>query len=320
MINEIINLYNSFKNPEFLMLIMIPVLISIWYIKKHKSISSNILFSNTKEINAVKTLRIRMRHFPFILYVLSSIFIIISICRPQSESKWIEKNSEGIDIVLCIDVSSSMGERDLKPNRLEAAKSVVHDFIKKRPNDRIGITLFAADSYRKCPLTLDHNTLIKLKNEIKTVNRGSENDGTAIGDGLITSINAIKNSKSKSKVIILLTDGVNNVGEFEPIDVAPIAKGLNTKIYTIGLGQEFNFDETLLKKIAEQTNGKYFNAKSKDNLNQIYNEIDLLEKTKNKSTKFFKKSEEFHFFGKTALILLSAGFVFSFVIINEILK
>lgn len=323
--NSLMLFFNSLKDPQFLFLLIIPFGISLWYFFKNKSISNNINFSNINRDNYTKTLKERLRHLPFILKIISSILLIIALARPQSTTKWEESKTEGIDIILAIDISSSMNEQDLKPNRLESAKEVAKEFVKKRKSDRIGIVLFAGESFTQCPLISDYNILNTFLEDISIGSKMGINDGTAIGKGLSVAINRVRKTESKSKVIILLTDGVNTTG-ISPIDAAMIAKENDIKIYTIGVGSKvYNpygdklIDEALLQEIAELNNGTYNRATDNNSLKQIYNEIDKLEKTETKIKRYNIISEEFHLLAYLSFILILISFILKFTYLKQII-
>ncbi len=324
----------TFINREFFYLLIIPIGILIWYILKHKSIYSNILFSDTSSISKRITLKQKLRHLPYLMKILASILLIIAIARPQSSTNWEESTTQGIDIILAMDISGSMLARDLKPDRLEASKNVAIEFIQKRKNDRVGLVIFSGESFTQCPLTTDHNVLVNLFKDVKS---GMVNDGTAIGMGLATSINRLKDSKAISKIIILLTDGVNNSGMVAPLTAAEIAQKFGIRVYTIGVGTqgfapypfqtpfgikyqdvEVKIDEETLQDIATLTNGKYFRATNNNSLKEIYEDIDKLEKSKIEVTKFHKRSEEFVLFSLCALILLCLGFILQITYLKQI--
>lgn len=311
-----------FINSTLLYLILIPIAILIWYFFQHLRISSSIIFTDTKSLTNETTIKEQLRHLPYLLKVISCILLIIALARPQSSTNWEESTTEGIDIVLAIDVSTSMLAEDLKPNRIEAAKNVAVNFISKRVNDRIGLVIFAGESFTQCPLTTDHNVLINLFKDLKS---GTIEDGTAIGMGLATGVNRLKESTAISKVIILLTDGVNNTGMVNPLTAAEIAKQFGIRVYTIGVGteeglapvstpygpqyMEVNIDEKTLQDIATLTDGKYFRATNKNSLRKIYNDIDVLEKSKIEITEFHKRSEKFVPFVLWAFSLLLLAFI-----------
>ena len=327
------NNYN-FINPEFLYLLAIPIAYIIWLSLRKRNLSSEILFSNTKSIKHLKTLKIKLRNLPIILKLISCCLLIFALARPQSSINWEESTTEGIDIVLSMDISGSMLAEDLKPNRLEASKDVAVDFISKRINDRIGLVIFSGESFTQCPLTTDHNVLINLFKDVKS---GMVEDGTAIGMGLATAVNRLKDSKAISKVIILLTDGVNNKGVVAPFTAAEIAKKFGIRVYTIGVGTEgfapypfqtpfgiqyqdveVQIDEKTLQDIASVTDGKYFRATNNSKLKEIYKDIDKLEKSKIEVTEFHKRSEEFLRFAFSALLLLLSSFILEISYLKQI--
>jgi len=324
-----------FINPEYFYLLIIPVVYSIWYFFKRKNINSEILFSNLGSLNKTKTLKNRLRDLPQIFNILAICLLIIALARPQSSTNWEESTTEGIDIVLSMDISGSMLAEDLKPNRLEASKDVAVDFISKRVNDRIGLVIFSGESFTQCPLTTDHNVLINLFKDVKS---GMVEDGTAIGMGLATAVNRLKDSDAISKIIILLTDGVNNKGVVAPFTAAEIAKQFGIRVYTIGVGTEgyapypfqtpfgvqyqdveVQIDEETLQNIATVTDGKYFRATNNSKLKEIYKDIDKLEKSKIEVTEFHKRSEEFSNFAIPALIILLFGFILEKTYLKQIL-
>ena len=324
----------TFVNREFFYLLIIPIAILIWYILKYKFVSSTILFSDTHSISKTITLKQRLRHLPYLLKIIATALLIIAIARPQSTANWEESTTEGIDIVLAMDISGSMLARDLKPDRLEASKDVAMDFISKRKNDRVGLVIFAGESFTQCPLTTDHNVLLNLFKDVKS---GMVEDGTAIGMGLATAVNRLKDSKAISKVIILLTDGVNNSGMVPPLTAAEIAQKFGIRVYTIGVGTEgfapypfqtpfgiqyqdleVKIDEKTLQDIAILTDGKYFRAINNNSLKEIYKDIDALEKSKIEVTEFHKRSEEFLPFALWALGLLFLGFILQITYLKQI--
>tara|TARA_Y100000739_G_scaffold120876_1_gene104086 strand:+ start:161 stop:1150 length:990 start_codon:yes stop_codon:yes gene_type:complete len=324
-----------FINPEYFYLLIIPVVYSIWYFFKRKNINSEILFSNLGSLNKTKTLKNRLRDLPQIFNIVAICLLIIALARPQSSTNWEESTTEGIDIVLSMDISGSMLAEDLKPNRLEASKDVAVDFISKRVNDRIGLVIFSGESFTQCPLTTDHNVLINLFKDVKS---GMVEDGTAIGMGLATAVNRLKDSDAISKIIILLTDGVNNKGVVAPFTAAEIAKQFGIRVYTIGVGTEgyapypfqtpfgvqyqdveVQIDEETLQNIATVTDGKYFRATNNSKLKEIYKDIDKLEKSKIEVTEFHKRSEEFSNFAIPAFIILLFGFILEKTYLKQIL-
>jgi len=313
----------QFLHPYFLLLLLLLPLLVVWYYFKHRNIHADIQISSLEAFkNTGKSLRQRFYISLFVIRLLVLTLLIIALARPQSHSSKQDVSVTGIDIVLATDISGSMLAEDFKPNRLEAAKDVASDFIEGRPNDRIGLVVFSGESFTQCPLTSDHSVLINLFRDVKS---GMIDDGTALGDGLATAVDRLRNSKAVSKVVILLTDGVNNMGSLDPMSAAEIAKLYKIRIYTIGVGtmgmapypvqtpfgiqyqqMEVNIDEPLLKNIANLTDGKYFRATNKQKLAGIYKEIDQMEKSKIDVTEFRKKKEEFFPFALLALILLIA--------------
>ncbi len=301
----------KFVNPEyFLLLLVVPVMV-YWYWKKYARQILEIQVPTVRVFHMTpRSWRQRLRHALFVLRTLAVVLLTIALARPQSTSQGEKVTTEGIDIVIADDISGSMLAEDFRPNRIEAAKSVAMDFIDGRQNDRIGLVIFAGESFTQCPLTIDHPVV---KNLLKQVKSGMIEDGTAIGMGLATAITRLKDSKAKSRVIILLTDGVNNRGFIDPLTAAGIAQSYGIRVYTIGVGTigtapypvqtpfgiqyqnvKVEIDEELLKKIADQTGGKYFRATDNQKLKAIYHEIDKLEKTKIEVNEFRKHHEEFY--------------------------
>lgn len=271
-----------------------------------------------------------IRHLPFLLRTIALVMIIIAIARPRSSTKMDKIDTEGIDIVLAMDVSTSMLARDFTPDRISAAKDIAIEFISQRPSDRMGIVVFAGESYTQCPLTTDRATLINLMKEIET---GLIEDGTAIGNGLATAVARMQNSDAKSRVVILLTDGVNNSGEITPQTAADIAKTYGIRVYTIGVGAngtapypvmtpwgvqmqnvEVEIDENLLKNIAETTGGRYFRATDNTKLSEIYSEINKMEKARTTIDSFPIYKELFTGFALIALVCLLLEVLISFIL------
>lgn len=314
-------MYNiHFAQPDFLFFLIIIPLMSVWYWFKHKSISPDIQVSETTVFQkAPRSFRQRLYHGLFILRMFALIFLIVALARPQSHSSSQDVTIEGIDIIIASDISGSMLAEDFKPNRLEASKEVAMSFIDGRPTDRIGLVVFSSEAFTQCPLTTNHSVL---KNLFSDIHSGMIDDGTAIGDGLATAVNRLRKSQAVSKVIILLTDGINNRGAIDPMTAAEISKLYGIRVYTIGVGTlgmapypfktpfgiqyqsvDVKIDEALLKQIAELTNGKYFRATNKQKLEEIYKGIDKLEKSKIDVMEFRKKTEEFMPLVLLALIL-----------------
>ena len=300
----------SFHNKELLLLLAIIPALVIWYILRNKKSKADIQISSIVGFENYKvSLRQRLQHLLFALRLMVIALIIISFARPQSSRSRTDVSVEGIDIVMVQDISGSMLAEDFKPSRIGAAKEVGMEFIDGRPNDRIGLVVFSGESFTQCPITTDHAVL---KDAFSKVESGMIDDGTALGDGLATAVNRLKDSKAKSKVIILLTDGVNNAGYIDPMTAAEITKKFGIRVYTIGIGKigvapypfktpfgiqyqdmEVKIDEPLLRDISAMTDGKYFRATGKTKLKEVYAEIDKLEKSKIDVTEYHKKREEF---------------------------
>ena len=311
----------TFANPWCLLLLLIIPAIIAYYIYNRKKLTAEIKFSSTKVFQEMpKTYKHYLRYLPLALHLLALAALIIAIARPQKSDSWSNQTTEGIDIVMAVDISSSMLAEDLKPNRLRAAKKVATEFISSRRNDNIGLVVFAGESFTQCPLTINHAELINLLSGIES---GMIEDGTAIGSGLATAVNRIKDSNAKSKVIILLTDGSNNRGQIAPSTAGEIAKSFGIRVYTIGVGTrgmapypfqtpygiqyqdvEVDIDEESLKNIAETTGGEYFRATDTKSLSSIYKEIDKLEKTKIEVQEFSKKEELYHWFVLALVVCL----------------
>jgi len=324
----------TFDQPGYFYLLLLLIPGIAWYIFNHKKSHATLQVSSTGVLDGmVQSYKLYLRHLPFILRAFVFILLVFVLARPQSLDSWENTNIEGIDIMLATDISGSMLARDFEPDRLEASKDVAKEFIKGRSNDRIGLVVFSGESFTQCPLTTDHAVLLNLFRDIKS---GMIKDGTAIGMGLASAVNRLKDSDAKSKVIILLTDGVNNSGSVAPLTAAEIAEKFNIRVYTIGVGttgtapfpvqspfggiqyvdQEVQIDEEILQQIAEMTSGKYFRATDNEKLKEVYAEIDLLEKSKIDVTEFSKKKEEF-----LPLALLAASLLFIEVMLrNTVLR
>lgn len=323
----------SFGQPLLLLLFAIIPFLIFWKFSIGKKQVAAINISTTKGLVASRSFKNVFQQFPFIFRLLALSCIIIALARPQIKFDEQQTEGEGIDIILCIDVSGSMTAQDFTPNRMEAAKNVAMDFIDHRPNDRIGIVIFAGESFTQCPLTTDHYVL---KSQIQQIRNGLLEDGTAIGSGLATSVDRLRNSKSKSKVIILLTDGVNNGGLIDPSTAKEIAKTFKVKVYTIGVGtdgyaptpistpmgivmsnEKVAIDEKLLKNIADETGGKYFRATDNRSLTNIYKEIDHLEKSKVEVTSFKRFTEKFYPFIFIAMALLLIELILRYTLFKK---
>ncbi len=311
----------TFEQPLFLYLLFLIPAIVVFYIIKQQNTSASLTMPGLDPFkNTGRTFRHYLRHVLFAMRTVVVGLIIIVIARPQATDKFQDISTEGIDIILALDISGSMLARDFRPDRLEASKNVATEFISGRPYDRMGLVVFSGESFTQCPLTTDHAVLINLMREIQS---GMIEDGTAIGMGLATAVNRIKDSEAKSKVIILLTDGVNNRGEIAPATAAGIAKTYGIRVYTIGVGTQgmapypvqtpyglqyqdmpVEIDEAILKEISQNTGGKYFRATDNDKLLQVYSEIDKLEKSKIDVRQFSRKEEKYLLPAIAAVILL----------------
>ena len=302
----------TFAHPYLLLLLIIIPLMVVWYVMRYRKQKPALQFSNISLFKGVhKTFRQRAYPLLFILRMVAVGAIVIALARPQSMLSRQEMKVEGIDIVLAMDVSGSMLAEDFKPNRLEAAKNVASDFIEGRKTDRMGLVVFSGEAFTQVPLTIDHNVLLKQLSSLKS---GMIKDGTALGDGLATAINRIKDSEAKSKVIILLTDGINNQGAVDPESAAEIAALYNIRLYTIGVGTKglapypfrdpfgriryqnvpVELDEPLLTQMAQSTtDGQYFRATNKKSLQQIFKQIDEMEKSKIDVTQYAQTKDEY---------------------------
>lgn len=297
-----------FAYPWVLYLLLFIPLLGLWYILKGRKNHASVTYSSVKIFKkAPKTLREKLVHLPFVLKMFALGLLIVALARPQNFTAGQNINTEGIDISLVLDISGSMLAEDFKPNRLESAKNVIDDFISGRTSDRIGLVIFAREAFTQCPLTIDYSILRNLLSDIRS---GMIEDGTAIGNAIANGVNRLKDSNAKSKVIILLTDGVNNAGEVDPISAAEIAQSFGVRIYTIGVGTRgeapypiktpfgtryqmvpVEIDEELLKQIAKQTDGQYFRATNNQALKEIYSRIDKMERTKIEITSFRNAKE-----------------------------
>ena len=322
----------TFSQPWFFALFALLPLLTIWYFVKNNSQQGAIIISDASA-KGLSSWKNTFRHLLFLFRLLALSCIIIAQAKPQTKNELQQAEGEGVDIVLCIDVSGSMTAQDLLPNRLEAAKKVAADFVNKRTTDRVGVVIFAGESFTQCPITTDHKVLLAA---IENIHNGLLEDGTAIGSGLSTSVDRIRNSKAKSKVIILLTDGENNGGLIDPKTAKEIAKAFAIKVYTIGVGtdgyapQPFNtplgvqlqnvkvtIDEKLMKEIANETGGKYFRAKDNEGLVKIYDEIDGLEKSKVEIATLTRYNDKFFPFVMAALALLLLEVVLRFTVFKK---
>ncbi len=316
----------EFANKEYFLLLLLLIPYVLWYFLYRKKSEPTMRMSDTYAyLNAPKSWRVRLISLPMLLRCITYVLIVIVMARPQTHNSWDSKTVEGIDIMLAMDVSTSMLAEDLRPNRIEAAKEVAAEFISGRPNDNIGLTIFAGEAFTQCPMTTDHASLLNLLQNVRTdiAARGLIQDGTAVGMGLANAVTRLKGSKAKSKVVILLTDGSNNMGEISPMTAAQIAKSLGIRVYTIGVGTNrvarypmpvaggvqyvnipVEIDTKTLSDIAAMTQGNFYRATNNKELKQIYHDIDQLEKTKMNVTKFSKRYEAYQPFAIVAMLCL----------------
>lgn len=325
----------TFAFPAAFFLLAVPVLLALWYWWQYNNQFPDLKLSSIAAFSKYgSSLMGKLKPLIPAMRLIAFASLVVALARPQSSLKEENIETEGIDIVMAMDVSGSMLARDLKPDRLNAAKQVAADFVSGRPNDRIGLVVFAGESFTQSPLTTDHEMLKKLLSELK---EGLVEDGTAIGMGLATSANRLKDSEAKSKVVILVTDGENNAGFIDPLTATDIAIQYGIRVYTIGVGTigkapypfqyggrtiyqdvEVKIDEKLLKEIADQTGGKYFRATDNKSLQRIYDEIDMLEKSKIKVASIQRVSEEFYPFAFGALVLLLLEALFRYVFLKSV--
>lgn len=326
----------KFAHPWFF--VLIPILIvgfGIWYYFAYKKQYATITLSSVKGLENHHSARGRLKAVLPFLRLLSLIALIVALARPQSTNVDEKTSTLGIDIVISVDISGSMLARDFKPDRLQATKKVARTFIENRPSDRIGLVVFAGESFTQVPITTDHKVVLS---QLEKIEYGILKDGTAIGMGLGSALNRLKDSNSKSKVVILMTDGENNAGLIDPITATEAAVQFGVKVYTIGVGSKgqalmpayilpngelkfeympVNIDEELLTTIADMTGGKYFRAKDEKELMDIYNEIDQLEKTEIESSRSVRVSEKFHPFALLAIIFLLLEMTLRFTVLRS---
>lgn len=313
----------EFLYPKYLYLLFLLIPLIVWYIVRLSKMQASFKLASTQAFKGMKPgMRVYMRHLPFVLRLMSIALVIIVIARPQAIDSWEESETQGIDIVMVLDVSGSMLSQDLQPNRLEAAKKVAAEFITDRQNDNIGLVIFAGESFTQCPLTTDHTVLLNLLNKIDF---GLIEDGTAIGLGLANAVNRLKDSESDSRVTILLTDGTNNRGQIAPLTAADLARSYGIRVYTVGVGTKgmaptpvqtpfgirmqnmpVDIDEKTLTEIAAMTGGQYFRAEDTEGLRKVYDEIDEMEKYLINVQNVTRRQELFHWFafGALALVLI----------------
>lgn len=330
----------EFANKEYFLLLLLLIPYILWYFLYRRHSEPTILMSDTFAYQyAPKSWRIRIINLPMVLRCITYALVVIILARPQTHNAWDKRSVEGIDIMLAMDVSTSMLAEDLRPNRIEAAKSVAAEFIAGRPNDNIGLTIFAGEAFTQCPMTTDHASLLNLLQNVRTdiAASGLIQDGTAVGMGLANAVSRLKNSKAKSKVVILLTDGSNNMGDLSPMTAAQIAKSMGIRVYTIGVGTNkvapypmpvaggvqyvnmpVEIDTNTLREIAATTDGNFYRATNNAELKKIYKDIDKLEKTRMNVTKFSRKYEAYEPFALAAIICLLLEIVLRTTVLRRI--
>lgn len=330
----------EFSNPLYFLLLILVVPYVAWYILNHKKATPSLKVSSTVIYSKVRpTWRVRLLHLPFVLSILGYIAMVTALARPQTANSWSNTSVEGIDIMLCMDVSTSMLAEDLKPNRVQAARNVAVDFINGRENDNIGLTVFAGEAYTQCPMTMDHAALLNLLNtmDCNMAMRGMLEDGTAIGMGIANAITRLKDSKAKSKVIILLTDGTNNRGDISPSMAADIAKSFGIRVYTVAVGtngtapypmmvgghKEYvnvpvEIDTETLSQIAEKTDAQFYRATNTEKLFKVYEEIDKLEKTRMNVRKYSKRYEAYQAFALAAFLLMALSLLLRSTVLRRL--
>ncbi len=324
----------TFQNPYYLFLLLVLLPIIFWYIWEMRKNDASLQVSSTYALQRKRTWRLYLLHVPFVLLIAAITLLIIALARPQLTNKLHQESTEGIDIMMVMDISGTMQAEDLRPNRIDAAKAVACDFINNRPDDNIGLVVFAGESFTQCPMTTDHNVLVNL---FSAVQFGMIDDGTAIGLGIANAVNRMKDSQTKSKVIILLTDGSNNRGDIDPLTAAEIAKTYGIRIYAIGVGSygtarvpvqtpigkqyveiQNEFDENTLRQIAQTTDGAYFRATDNQKLQAIYQEIDQMEKTKMQVREYSKRTDFFPAFLWAALGCLLVSILLRYFVLRTI--
>lgn len=332
------NIFNNitFLYPQFLLLLLLLPAVIWWYRKQYRRRYATLRMSSLQSVEKTSSTKGRLRALLPLLRLFAFLLLVLALARPRELFKEEEVNAEGIDIMLVMDLSSSMLARDFEPDRLEVCKRVAIEFVEKRPYDRIGLSVFAGEAYTQCPLTTDHRVV---KDFLSELSCGTLEDGTAIGMGLATAVNRLKESPSESKIVILLTDGVNNAGYIKPETAAEIAQEFDIKTYTIGVGTNgdaltpvnrrsdgqylfglarVEIDEQLLQQIAQMTGGQYYRALSEEGLEEIYNEIDRLEKTEIEVTVFRRYQELFHFFVVAAMLCLVLEIILRYTLFRAI--
>lgn len=334
----------EFTEPIYFLLLLLLLPYIIWYVQfrnrgKRKMEASMTVSDAFAYSNAPMTVRVRLVHLPMVLRCIAFALIVIAMARPQTHNAWDERTVEGIDIMLAMDVSTSMLAEDLTPNRIEAAKQVAAEFITDRPDDNIGLTIFAGEAFTQCPMTTDHTSLLNLLRGVRTdiAAHGLISDGTAIGMGLANAVSRLKDSKAKSRVVILLTDGSNNMGDISPMTAAQIAKSLGIRVYTIGVGTNkvarypmpvaggvqyvnipVEIDTKTLGNIAAMSDGHFYRATNTKELRKIYHDIDQLEKSKLNVKKFSKRYEAYQPFVFAAIFVLLFEMLLRLVVLRKI--
>ncbi|WP_077197082.1 vWA domain-containing protein [Prevotella ihumii] len=320
----------EFANKEYLLLLFLLLPYIIWYFLYKRKSEPTLKMSDTYAFaNAPKSWRMRLIHLPMLLRCAVFALVVIILARPQTINPMGNEEVEGINIMLAVDVSASMLSNDVQPNRIEVAKDVASEFIAARPTDNIGLTIFAGEAFTQCPMTTDQATLLNLLRHIRadlSVN-GIIQDGTAIGMGLANAVSRLKDAKGKSKVVILLTDGSNNVGDISPLTAAEIAKKFGIRVYTIGLGVGAenaqgqvvaDIDYKTLQNISAMTDAAFYRAESRSELSQIYKDIDKLEKSKLSASSYAKRYEAYLPFAVLALLLFAAEIIFRTIVLRRI--
>jgi len=316
----------TFAHSAYLLLTLLVIPCVFWYVVRMNKRRASLSVPATSMYGDMKkSWKYYLIHVPFVLEMASMVLLSVILARPQTTDRWQDTEIEGIDIMLCVDVSTSMLAEDINPNRIEAAKQVASEFINGRPNDNIGLTIFAGEAFTQCPMTVDHTVLLNMFRNVSSdiAAKGIIDDGTAIGMGLANAISRLKDSQAKSKVIILLTDGSNNRGEISPMTAAEMAKSFGIRVYTIGLGSNgsapypiqgaygkqyinvpVEIDENVLRQIAQTANGQYYRATSTSRLVEVYEEIDKLERTKLQVKEFSRNQEEYQPFALALILCL----------------
>lgn len=330
----------EFYNPFYFLLLLLIIPYVIWYVINHRKSSPSLKVSTLAGfVHYRRTWRTWLTHVPFLLTIVGFTAMVCALARPQTANSWSNTSVEGIDIMLCMDVSTSMLAEDLKPNRVQAARDVAMEFINGRQNDNIGLTVFAGEAYTQCPMTMDHAALQNLLSgmDCNMAMRGMLEDGTAIGMGIANAVSRLKDSKAKSKVVILLTDGTNNRGDISPGMAADIAKSFGIRVYTVAVGtngtapypmmvggrKEYvnvpvEIDTKTLSMIAEKTDAKTYRATNTDKLFQVYEEIDKLERTKMNVRKFSKRYEAYQTFAMVSLLAFAVALLLKATILKRI--